>query len=117
MGIEWDGVDELIKALNEKNSIAFDKISKKNIRSIYSRSQKPGGTPVGNYKGGGQLRMSATYRGDEMGYTKSYAPHVEYGHRSRNGGYVPGQYYLKANVDKQRPIFLKQLKEALKEGD
>lgn len=117
MGIEWDGINELARALKAKSSIDFDEVSKKSIRSIYKRSQRAGGTPVGNYSGGGQLRMSASYRGEEIGYIKDYAPHVEYGHRTRNGGYVPGQYYLKGNVDKEKSLYKKRLKEALREGD
>ena len=54
--------------------------------------------------------------GGEVGYTKEYAPHVEYGHRTRNGGFVQGQHFLKNNVDAQMPIYYKDLKEALKKG-
>ncbi len=54
---------------------------------------------------------------DIVGYTKSYAPHVEYGHRKIGGGWVNGQFYLKKGVEHQRKIYkdtlLKQIK---KEG-
>ena len=46
--------------------------------------------------------------------TRSYAPHVEYGHRTVNGGYVQGQRFLKRNVDTQRPIFKQDLIDQLK---
>lgn len=111
MKIEWDGVDKLSKKLLEKSETDFLAVSNKNIRDIYTRSQKAGGTPVDS----AELRMSAQYRDGEMGYNKDYAPHVEYGHRLASGGYVPGQYYLKQNVDTQRPIYKQDLKDKLKE--
>lgn len=114
MKIELIGVGRLANKLLEKSAIDFVAIAQKNIRDIYTRSQKGGGTPVGDYTGGGQLRKSAQYRGDEFGYTAHYGPHVEYGHRLVGGGYVPGQYYLKRNVDAQRPIYRQDLIDKLK---
>lgn len=114
MKIHWTGVEDLQRDLLRKSETDFLEVGNKNIRSIYSRSQKPGGTPVGNYKGGGQLRISAKYRGDEMGYSASYGPHVEYGHRTRSGSYVTGQYFLKRNVDTQRPLYKQSLIDELR---
>lgn len=117
--IELEGTGKLAKKLKAKSETDFYQVAEKNIRDIYRRSQKPGGTPVGQYKGGGELRKSAQYRGDEMGYTVHYAPHVEYGHRLVRGGvtigFVPGQFYLKKNVDAQRPIYKQDLRNKLKE--
>lgn len=115
MRFEWIGADELGRKLLEKSATDFQTVAQKNTRDIYTRSQRAGGTPVGDYEGGGQLRKSAQYRGDEVGYTVHYAPHVEYGHRLVNGGYVPGQYYFKQNVDTQRPIYKQDLRIKLKE--
>jgi len=119
MKIELIGTDKLAKKLMQKSMTDFQEVAKKNIRDIFRRSQQPGGTPVGDYKGGGELRASARYMGDEMGYTKDYAPHVEYGHRlvrnKQTIGYVPGQYFLKQNVDTQRPIYREDLKKKLRE--
>lgn len=115
MKFEWVGADQLAKKLIEKSATDFQEVAEKNIRDIYTRSQQAGGTPVGDYTGGGQLRKSAQYRGDEMGYTSHYGPHVEFGHRTVNGGYVPGQYFLKRNVDTQRPIYKQDLRDKLKE--
>ena len=115
MRFEWIGVDQLARKLQEKSQTDFEEVAKKNIRDIYTRSQQAGGTPVGDYKGGGQLRKSARYNGDEMGYGVHYAPHVEYGHRLVSGGYVPGQYFLKRNVDTQRPIYKQDLRDKLRE--
>lgn len=90
--------------IDAEKPIRFRFHNQKNIREIFKRSQQTGGTPVGDYTGGGGLRKSAQYARNSVGYLMDYAPHVEYGHRTRNGGYVPGQYYLKRNVDTQRPI-------------
>lgn len=119
MKLEIIGTKRLEEKLKQKSETDFNQVVEKNIRDIYRRSQMPGGTPVGNYKGGGQMRKSAQYRGDTMGYTVHYAPHVEYGHRlvigGRTVGYVPGQYFLKRNVDTQRPIYRQDLIKKLKE--
>jgi len=109
--IEWEGTEKLAMKLLEKSVEDFISVNRKNARDIYTRSQKQGGTPVDTT----ELRTSAQYRGDEVGYNKEYAPHVEYGHKLKNGGYVPGQYYLKSNVDTQRPIYKQDLKDKLKE--
>lgn len=115
MKVDIRGTDKLEKKLRQKSETDFIAVSQKSARDIYTRSQKAGGTPVGDYKGGGQLRKSARYRGDEVGYTTHYSPHVEYGHRLVSGGYVPGQYFFKRNVDTQRPIYKQDLKNKLKE--
>ena len=57
----------------------------------------------------GELRESSGVQGDEMGYTKEYSPHVEYGYRTVGGGFVRGQHFLKENVDTQRPIYKQDL--------
>ena len=111
MKIVWQGVDELSHKLMTKSQTDFAEVGRKNIRDIYSRSQKAGGTPVDT----NELRISGKYRDDEMGYSADHAPHVEYGHRTRSGSFVPGQYYLKKNVDTQRPIYKQDLIDKLKE--
>lgn len=111
MKIVWQGLDELSHKLMTKSQTDFAEVGRKNIRDIYSRSQKAGGTPVDS----NELRMSAKYRDDEMGYSAEHGPHVEYGHRTRSGSFVPGQYYLKKNVDTQRPIYKQDLINKLKE--
>lgn len=109
--ITIDGTERLAQKLLAKSVTDFNQVSRKNVRDIYSRSQRSGGTPVDT----SQLRLSAQYREDEMGYGVHYAPHVEYGHRLVNGGYVPGQYFLKRNVDTQRPIYKQDLLEKIRE--
>jgi len=113
--IEISGSDELARKLMEKSQTDFDEIAQKNARDIFTRSQQPGGTPVDT----AQLRLSMRYQGDQTGYGVHYAPHVEYGHRlvraGRTVGYVPGQYYLKRNVDTQRPIYKQDLLNKIRE--
>lgn len=111
MRITFDGLERLEEKLLQKSREDFVDVAEKSARDIYTRSQRSGGTPVDT----AQLRLSAQYRGDEVGYGVHYAPHVEYGHRLANGGYVPGQYYLKRNVDTQRPIYKQDLIDKLRE--
>lgn len=117
MKFEWNAkqMNALQMKLLDKSLLDFDSVNNKNIRDIYARSQRAGGTPVGDYTGGGGLRELAQYSKGSMGYLMDYAPHVEYGHRTANGGWVPGQYYLKRNVDTQRPIYKQDLRDKLKE--
>ena len=110
MGIEITDVNNLAAKLESLSSVRFDAVILKNMTQIYNRGKQNSkvygvGTPVAS----GELRISLGQRGDVVGYTKSYAPHVEYGHRTTTGGYVQGQRYLKKNVDTQRPIFKEDL--------
>lgn len=104
-------IDALAKALKSMNEVRFDAVVKKNVTQMLNTARN-GGTPVDT----GELRLSSSTYGDEMGYTKEYAPHVEYGHRTRGGGYVPGQRFLKANVDTQAFIYYQDLKDAIRKG-
>ncbi|MFD2692334.1 hypothetical protein, partial [Sporolactobacillus shoreicorticis] len=61
MRLELMGADRLAKKLMQKSATDFAEVTRKNVRDIYTRSQQAGGTPVGDYKGGGQLRKSARY--------------------------------------------------------
>lgn len=122
--IELMGIEELEKELLRLDNLQFDKVRHKSLKEIFNRTKE--NTPVGNYTGGGQLRKDSKINGDEVGYTKEYAPDVEYGHRQEPGRYVPaikkrlkakfvpGQYFFKKNVDIQREIYHKDLKRLLK---
>lgn len=117
--IKFDGIEELENALKSKSDVRFNSVVEKNATQMFNRSRRNadttlGGTPVGDYKGGGQLRISSSKTKDEIGYTKEYAPHVEYGHRTRNGGFVKGQFFLKKNVEIQSETYKKDLLEAIK---
>ena len=75
------GVDELEAKLIAMNSIRFDAIALKSMTQMLNRARASGGTPVDT----GELRKSSSADSESMGYTKEYAPHVEYGHRTVNG--------------------------------
>lgn len=110
--IEWDNAEVLAleKKLLALSAIRLDGVLKSNIKEIFNRAQS-GGTPVDTC----ELRNTsfANVQDYAFGYTEDYAPHVEYGHRTRGGGFVPGQYYLKKNVETQRPILIEDLQKAI----
>lgn len=96
----------LMNAVRNMLSIDWDDAVRNNLTMMYNR----GKNRYGQIKGGtpfitGELRESLGFNGKEVGYTKEYAPHVEYGHRLRGGGYVEGKHYLRDNADVQEPIF------------
>ena len=99
------GIEALESALRQLSEVRFEAVEKKQLADMLKRARQPGGTPVDT----GELRKSAGKSGNEIGYTKEYAAHVEFGHRvMREGkqiGYVYGQHFLKRNVDTQRPIY------------
>ena len=98
MSIQVKGTDKLVKALSQMSQARFDAVCQVSASNIYNRGKADGGTPVDT----GELRQSLTIgtidHGAEVGYTKDYAPHVEYGHRTRGSGYVEGQRYLERIV-------------------
>lgn len=115
--IRLDGADELQSALrNGANLSVYDCIKKTTVDLLTSAKQH---TPVDK----GKLKQhcyselpqrSASNPEGSVYYTMEYAPHVEYGHRTVNGGYVAGQYYLKAAVDEITPQFQEEIKKAVK---
>lgn len=104
-------IDNLSAALKAMNEIRFNAVVKKNVTEMLNAARH-GGTPVDT----GELRLSSSVYGDEMGYTKDYAPHVEYGHRTVNGKWIPGQRFLKANAETQAFIYYQDLLKAIKKG-
>lgn len=119
---ELMGAETLAKALQQKSETDFRKVVGKNLlemrnRAVSSDDPSKGGTP----RDSGELRLSTgtdTNR-ELMGYTKDYAPHVNYGHRivvnGRTVGFVKGQYFLQTNVNIQRPIFREDLIRKMRE--
>lgn len=115
------GDKEVISALRKLSQVEYDAVVKLNMTEIYNRGKsrgQVGSTPFIT----GELRQSlgithATDNSYDVGYTKEYAPYVEYGHRTPGGGYVQGRQFLKANVDQQRPqLYADILKRLQKAG-
>lgn len=114
-----EGLPALESELRRLSDVRFDAVVQKQVVQMLNRARQPGGTPVSTEEtrpGGphGELRQSSSVSEDEMGYTKEYAPHVEYGHRTVEGGYVAGQHFLKENVDTQRDIYKEDLLNAIR---
>lgn len=117
--IALEGVEELENRLNQLNSVRWEAVRKKQTAQMLNRARQSGGTPVSTEKTRpkgphGELRQSSSSSGEEVGYTKEYGPYVEYGHRTVNGGFVPGQRFLQRNVETQRKIYKKDLLDAIR---
>lgn len=112
--IEFDQAEikRLADRLQALDSVRFDAVVTKNATQMLNRARAPGGTPYDT----GELKKSSLKNADEVGYLAEYAPHVEYGHRTKGGGFVYGQHYLQKNVDTQRPIFKQDLIQALRKA-
>lgn len=111
-GLSVSGIAPLEHKLQKMNAIRFDAITTKQLTEMLNRARQPGGTPVDT----GELRKSSSKNDDSMGYSADYAAHVEYGHRTINGGYVPGQRFLQSNVEIQQPIYISDLIKAIRKG-
>lgn len=86
---------------------------------MWNRSNKKGAAGGGTPFLSGDLKKSrvssATDKEAKFGYNAEHAPHVEFGHRTRNGRFVKGQYYLKSNFEQQKETFRKDIKRILEE--
>lgn len=121
MKVSIKGMEKLERELQRLNHIRFDAVVQLQANEIVDRAtatKNPasGGTPYDT----GEMMQSVNKYGkgadSEVGYTKEYAPHVEYGHRTIDGGWVEGQHFLQNNVDIQRPIYRQDLINAIKKG-
>lgn len=114
--IRLTGMEELEREILRLNSIRFDAVTTKNITQMFNRAKgnnpSTGGTPVDS----GELRQALTRLEDGIGYAKEYAAHVNFGHRTINGGYVQGQRFLDHNLEIQSPIYRQDLLNAIKKG-
>lgn len=105
------GTEPLEKALKAKSIIRFEAVEKKQLTQMLNRARH-GGTPIKSH----ELEHSSEVHDHEMGYTKEYAGHVEFGHRTLDGGFVPGQRYLQKNVEQQGPIYREDLVKEIRNG-
>ena len=102
--IDDKAVREVLSRVQNAN---WDGIRAKQAVDIYNRAKAPGGTPVDT----GELRLSGQVDTYEMtfGYTKEYAPDVEFGTQHQRG-----QHYLQRNCETQKPIYLEDVKREIK---
>lgn len=120
-GIKLNGAEKLAHALYQKSQTDFTAVCKRSTTLLFNRASA--NTPVAKstpWHTGGSLRQSLRMEPPSgsntglVGYTIHYAPHVEYGHRTTNGGYVQGQHFLRRSVEEVQPMFIADCKEALK---
>lgn len=93
------GVEELKNKLEKMSNVEWEQLKLKQAQDLKKRSDVV--TPYRT----GKLRRSATYEGDEFGYTVDYADDVNYGHRTKGGGYVEGRHFLEEIVNAQEEIY------------
>ena len=114
VNFSWTDENGLHAKLDRWNALqqVFPQIALREHTEMYNRGKSDGGTPVRT----GELMGSLTLMGTSgITYIKDYAAHVEYGHRTRGGGYVEGQRFLEANVKAQEPIYRDHLLQILEE--
>lgn len=107
MKVELIGAEEIEQKLGQLGDLDWDKIYAVQGEEMLIRSDM-----VTPYKTG-ELRNSAYYEDGEFGYSADYAPDVNYGHRTRSGGFVEGRHFLEEVVNGQeeqfRELVLKEL--------
>ena len=113
MKIELIDKDGLGKKLRSLSRLQFETVAIKSLTELFNRAYSMTPFRTGELVKSRSVRMPNGSFDGEFGYTKEYAPHVEYGHRTRGGGYVQGQRFLKRNVDTQRPIFERDISDFL----
>lgn len=102
------------KEINSKLSL-LDDVNWNDIGSEEAEKLKQISDSVTPYRTGA-LRNSATYENGEFGYTADYAAHVNYGHRTRGGGFVPGKHFLEEVVNGQEQDYKDEVLKSLKES-
>lgn len=117
--VDVEGIEDVVARLDrvlEYKSVLRSCVVK-SLAEMKNRSKSL--TPVGKTR---QLRDSAFSRvissfEGEFGYTKEYAPYVEFGHRikihGKNVGFQPANPYLEPNAKAQQPIFQSDCQEAI----
>ena len=115
------GIPALEKELRRLSGLRFDAVIEKQTVEMVDRGSKShnpaqGGTPYDTGEMIQSIGKSGRGYEEEAGYTKDYAPHVEYGHRTLDGGFVQGQHFLQTNVELQRPIYRNDLLQEIRKG-
>ena len=112
VSVKMNGLETLERKLSEMNRIRFDAVVEMQMVDLVDRATQ-GGTPYDTGELIESVGKIGTGKDSEMGYSKDYAPHVEYGHRTVKGGYVEGQRFLRRNVEIQQPIYKQDLLNAI----
>lgn len=128
--MKLEGADDLIRKVNnmaqDKNPLT--RAINKTMAEMKTRNNDPTQTPTisGEMRNSFYTRILNPTTG-QVGYTKEYAPYVEYGHRQEVGRYVPaikkrltkpyveGRYFFKQNIERQREPFQRDVEEAMNE--
>lgn len=110
---ELSGLEALAKALYIKSEIDFEEVCLKNTARLFNAAKKNTPTDTGELKRRMRVTLPAGSYPGEVGYTKEYAPYVEYGHRTVCGGYVQGQHFLQRSLEAVQPQFLADCKKEL----
>ena len=130
INVHVEGFDRLLAALSTLSQYRAEAVVIKQATEIRDRATENasitrGGTPVDTGELMERASMSEIPGGYTVGYVSEYAPHVEYGHRQEVGRYVPaigkrlvkswvpGQHFLRTNVEIQETIFKEDLRKAL----
>lgn len=109
MRITITGVEEVEARLTDVARVEWDEIQEKQGAEMKQKSDAI--VPVDT----GALRDSAYYEDGEFGYTVDYAAHVNYGHATRGGGFVPGQHFLEEVVNGQEERYRQAVLDNLRE--
>jgi len=110
------GVDKLSRKLNDMGKLSFSRVTEDNVKQMFTRAKSL--TP----RDSGELLASCGIEksmgeGFELVYTARHSAPVEYGHRTAGGKFVPGQYFLKQNIDLQREKYRQDLVDKMKRGE
>lgn len=114
ISINVNGAEELASGLENLSQARFDAVAKITAQNIYNRGVAHGGTPFDTGELRQSMHLSVGGKEAKVGYSKDYAPHVEFGHRTKGGGYVEGQHYLQRNVEEERPRYMQLLKDNIR---
>lgn len=117
INIKWQGEEAFIKALNrariecEPDVKQVIKDTTIDVEADSLRNIKPH-----RDTGGTQDSVEARVSGleGEVGYKVEYAPHNEYGHRTKTGGFVSGIKYLHDAVESNREPHNKALNDVVR---
>ncbi len=117
VSINVEGLEPLEEELKRMSLINFNAVREKQVNQLFNRAKKrsittKGGTPFDT----GEMRKDISKNIDGITYGKEYSPHVEYGHRARNGRWVAGQRFAQKNAAIQTDTYEKDLLKAIKKG-